>query len=95
MAATPFKILPVGATPESVVPGFGGRLYVTLMGVKRAQGDGDGKVTAAVDHAPGMPDPNGVDALPDGTILVAELFRGALLAWKTGVFRSATRLPED
>src|SRR5512135_2622496 len=43
-AETQFKSLPVGATPESVVPGFGGKLYVTLMGVKRVRGDGDGKV---------------------------------------------------
>ncbi|HTL66360.1 MAG TPA: hypothetical protein VL200_01740 [Lacunisphaera sp.] len=203
-AETQFRSLPVGATPESVVPGFGGKLYVTLMGVKRVKGDGDGKivviddgkvsdfatglddpkglvfvggmlvttdfdkvwaidghgakrvlaapeafpeaprflndvvvepggrsvlvtdmgdlgamfdpkgafwpldsdearrlvphgrvyrltlegkVTIAVDHSPEMPDPNGVDELPDGTILAAEFFRGTLLAWKDGKFR--------
>ena len=44
-AAEPaFKSLPVGATPESVVPGFGGKLFVTLMGTKREKGDGDGKI---------------------------------------------------
>lgn len=205
MADTPFKSLRVGATPESVVPGFGGRLFVTLMGEKRAKGDGDGKVvvidrgkvsdfttglddpkglvfvggmlvttdfdkvwaidergakrvlaapeafpetprflndvvvepggrtilvtdmgdlgamfdakgafwpldsdearrlvphgriyrltldgkvTVAVDHSPEMPDPNGVDELPDGTVLAAEFFRGVLLAWKAGEFRA-------
>ncbi|HVT72390.1 MAG TPA: hypothetical protein VHD61_04585 [Lacunisphaera sp.] len=204
-AETQFKSIPVGATPESVVPGFNGKLYVTLMGVKRAKGDGDGKVvvvdggkvsdfatglddpkglvfvggmlvttdfdkvwaidehgakrvlaapdafpetprflndvvvepggqsilvtdmgdvgamvdakgafwpldsdearrlvphgriyrltldgrvSVAVDHSPEMPDPNGVDELPDGTILAAEFFRGTLLAWKAGGFRT-------
>lgn len=204
-AADPvFKLLAVGATPESVVPGFDGKLYVTLMGTKRAQGDGDGKVvvvdgdkvtvlaeglddpkgivfaggklittdfdklwaidaqgyktvlagpeafpkrplflndvvveaggqsilvsdmgdlkamfatdgsfwpldseqsknlpplgriyrvtldgkvSVAVDHAPEYPNPNGVDTLPDGTILIGEFFRGTLLAWKDGKFR--------
>lgn len=198
------RSLAVGATPESVVPGFGGKLYVTLMGTKRAKGDGDGKivvvdgtkvsdfttglddpkgivfagdrlittdfdkvwavdakgaktllagpdafpkppmflndvavepggrsvlvtdmgdlpamlqpdgafwpldsqqaknlkphgrvyritldgkVSVAIDHAPEMPNPNGVDALADGTILVGEFFRGTLLAWKDGKWK--------
>jgi sugar lactone lactonase YvrE len=34
-----------------------------------------------------MPDPNGVDLLPDGTILTAEFFRGTLLGWKDGQWR--------
>ncbi len=199
-----FRSLAVGATPESVVPGFDGKLYVTLMGQKREKGDGDGKivvvdgdkvtvlteglddpkgivfvggmlvttdfdkvwavdahgakkllagpeafpqpplflndvavepggrsilvtdmgdlgamhsspgvfwpldseqaknlrplgrvyritldgkVSVAIDHAPEMPDPNGVDALADGTIRVAEFFRGTLLEWKAGKWR--------
>lgn len=204
-AADPtFRSLAVGATPESVVPGFGGKLYVTLMGTKRAKGDGDGqivvvdgdkvsafttglddpkgivfaggrlittdfdkvwavdatgakillagpeafpqqplflndvvvepggrsvlvtdmgdlpamlqpggalwpldsqqakdlqprgrvyrvtldgKVSVAIDHSPEMPNPNGVDVRADGTILVAEFFRGTLLAWKDGKWR--------
>jgi len=39
----------------------------------------DGKVTTVVDASPLMPCPNGVTALPDGRILVAEFFRGSLL----------------
>ena len=204
-AAEPiFKLLPVGATPESVVPGFDGKLYVTLMGTKHEKGDGDGKVvmvdgdkvsvfteglddpkgivfaggklittdfdklwaidakgnktllagpeafpqpplflndvvveaggqtilvtdmgdlkamfgpdgafwpldseqaknltphgrlyrvtldgkiSVAIDHAPEFPNPNGVDVLPDGTILLGEFFRGDLLGWKGRKFR--------
>lgn len=204
-AADPsFRTLPVGATPESVVEGFDGKLYVTLMGTKREKGDGDGKVvridgdkvtviteglddpkgivfaggklitadfdtvwainaqgeksilagpsafpkpplflndivvepggksilvtemgdlkamfdpngafwpldsneaknlpplgrlyrltldgkvSVAIDHAPEFPNPNGVDALADGSILLAEFFRGTLLEWKAGKWR--------
>jgi sugar lactone lactonase YvrE len=199
-----FRSLSVGASPESVVPGFGGRLFVTLMGTQRQKGDGDGKIvvvdgekvsvlteglddpkgivfvggklitadfdkvwavdadgnktllagpdafperpmflndivvepgeqtmlvtdmgdlaamtdakgafwpldseqaktvtphgriyrmtldgkiSVAVDHAPEMPNPNGVDALRDGTILAGEFFRGTLLAWQNGKSR--------
>jgi hypothetical protein len=52
----------------------------------------DGKVSVAIDHAPGMPDPNGVDALADGSVLVAEFFRGTLLEWRAGKWRT---LSED
>jgi gluconolactonase len=199
-----FRTLNVGATPESVVPGFGGKLHVTLMGTKRAKGDGDGKivvvdgdrvsdfttglddpkglvfvggklitadfdkvwaidasgaktllagpeafptppmflndvvvepagrsvlvtdmgdlpamlapggafwpldsqqakdlkpkgrvyrvtldgqVSLVIDHSAEMPNPNGVDMLADGTILVGEFFRGTLLAWRDGQWR--------
>ncbi|MEO7412310.1 MAG: hypothetical protein ABIZ81_03045 [Opitutaceae bacterium] len=210
MAADPaFRSLAVGATPESVVPGFDGKLYVTLMGTTRQKGDGDGKVvvvegdkvtvfttglddpkgivfvggklitadfdklwaidakgaktlfagpeafperprflndivvepgaktilvtdmgdlaamsdatgafwpldseqarklvplgrvyrvtldgkiTVAIDHHAENPNPNGVDALDDGTILTAEFFRGRLLAWKNGTWR---KISED
>lgn len=52
-----------------------GRLYrVTL----------DGEVSVAIDHAAEFPNPNGVHVLPDGTILIAEFFRGTLMAWKVG-----------
>jgi sugar lactone lactonase YvrE len=55
-----------------------GRLYrITL----------DGKVSVAIDHAPEFPNPNGVDVLADGTILIAEFFRGTLLEWKSGKWR--------
>lgn len=201
---TAFRSLAVGATPESVVHGFDGKLYVTLMGTKREKGDGDGKivmidgdkvtvfteglddpkgivfaggklittdfdtvwaidekgvktalaapsafpkpplflndvvvesggksvlvtemgdlkamfapdgsfwpldsdeaknlpplgrlyrvtlegkVSTVIDHAPEFPNPNGVDVLADGTILIAEFFRGTLLAWKNGEWR--------
>ena len=199
-----FRSIAVGATPESIVPGFDGKLYITLMGTKREKGDGDGKiveldgekvrvlveglddpkgivfiggklvttdfdkiwaidaqgaktllagpeafpkpplylndvavekggqgllvadmgdlpamhsspgvfwpldskeaknlkplgriyrvtldgkVSVAIDHHPRMPNPNGVDVLADGTILIAEFFRGTLLAWKSGEWR--------
>lgn len=201
---TTFRSLAVGATPESVVVGFGGKLFVTLMGTKREKGDGDGKVvvvdgarvtvftedlddpkgivfvggklittdfdrlwsideagaktllagpeafpkpplflndlvveagaktilvtdmgnlkamsgpdgafwpldsieaktipplgrlyrvtldgkvSVAIDHAPEFPNPNGVDALADGTILIGEFFRGTLMEWKAGKWR--------
>ena len=48
----------------------------------------NGQVSVAIDHAPEMPDPNGVDELADGTILIDEFFRGALLAWKAGRWRT-------
>jgi hypothetical protein len=210
IAAEPaFRSLAVGATPESVVPGYDGKLFVTLMGTKREKGDGDGKivvvdgdkvsvfteglddpkgivfaggklitadfdklwaidakgvktllagpeafperprflndiviepgartilvtdmgdlpamfdptgafwpldseqakkltpqgrvyrvtldgkVSLAIDRQAENPNPNGVDALADGTILTAEFFRGRLLAWKDGKWRT---LSED
>jgi sugar lactone lactonase YvrE len=199
-----FRSIPVGATPECVVPGFEGKLYITLMGTKREKGDGDGKiveldgekvrvlveglddpkgmvfvagrlvttdfdklwsvdaqgtktllagpdafpapplylndvvveaggqsilvadmgnlaamhsspgvfwpldseeakqvkplgriyrvtldgkVSVVIDHSPRMPNPNGVDVLADGTIRIAEFFRGTLLEWKAGEWR--------
>jgi sugar lactone lactonase YvrE len=55
-----------------------GRIYrVTL----------DGKVSIAIDRSPRMPNPNGVDSLADGTIRIAEFFRGTLLEWKSGEWR--------
>jgi sugar lactone lactonase YvrE len=208
-AEAEFRTLAVGATPESVVRGFDGKLYVTLMGTKREKGDGDGgvvmvdgdkvmpftsglddpkgivfaggklittdfdtvwsidgkgektalaapsafpkpplflndvavepggksilvtemgdlkamfaadgsflpleseeaknlpplgrlyrigldgQVSVVIDHAPEFPNPNGVDILADGTILIAEFFRGTLMEWKTGKWR---KISED
>ena len=48
----------------------------------------DGKVAIAVDHSPEMPNPNGVEAMDDGTILVTEFFRGNLLERKDGNWRT-------
>lgn len=50
----------------------------------------DGKVSVAIDHDPAMPNPNGVDALADGRILVADFFRGTLLEWSAGRWREIT-----
>lgn len=58
-----------------------GRIYRITLG---------GKISVTIDQAPGMPNPNGVDALEDGTILVAEFFRGTLLAWKAGAWRQVS-----
>lgn len=48
----------------------------------------DGKVSVAIDHSPEMPNPNGVDAMDDGTMLVAEFFLGNLLEYKDGKWRT-------
>ncbi len=70
-AAAPTKAAPaqrnlaVGATPESVTKGFGGKYFVTLMGTSRKAGDGDGKI-AKVDGdkvtilTEGLDDPKGI-----------------------------------
>ena len=60
-----FRSIAVGATPESVVPGFGGKLYVTLMGAKREKGDGDGKIVEVEGEkvrvlVEGLDDPKGI-----------------------------------
>lgn len=47
----------------------------------------DGKVSVAIDHSPEIPNPNGVTALKDGTLLVAEFFLGNLLERKDGKWR--------
>lgn len=48
----------------------------------------DGEVSVVIDHAPEFPNPNGVDVLDDGTIVIAEFFRGTLLEWKEGKWRT-------
>jgi len=47
----------------------------------------DGRVSLVIDHSAEMPNPNGVDVLPDGTILIGEFFRGTLLEWRAGTWR--------
>ena len=64
LPAAPRK-LAVGATPESVTRGFDGDLFVSLMGVSRKAGDGDGKVVrvhgeTVTDFATGLNDPKGI-----------------------------------
>jgi len=48
----------------------------------------DGKVSIAIDHSPEIPNPNGVDVLDDGTILIADFFRGTLLEWQEGKWKT-------
>jgi sugar lactone lactonase YvrE len=48
----------------------------------------DGEVSLAIDHSPEFPNPNGIDVLADGSILIAEFFRGTLLEWKAGKWRT-------
>ena len=70
-ATAPAKIVPaqrnlaVGATPESVTKGFGGKYFVTLMGTSRKAGDGDGKIVKVDGDkvtvlAEGLDDPKGI-----------------------------------
>lgn len=64
-AAKGVRSLTVGPTPESVVRGFDGRLFVTLMGTERKRGDGDGKIVVVdgdrvSDFAGGLDDPKGI-----------------------------------
>ena len=71
------KLWPLDSNEAKILPSLG-RLYrITL----------DGGTSLVIDHAPEFPNPNGVDALADGTILIAEFFRGTLLAWKNGEWR--------
>ncbi len=68
---------PLDSTEARALPPLG-RLYrITL----------DGKVSVVIDHAPEFPNPNGVDVLADGRILIAEFFRGTLLEWQSGKWR--------
>ncbi len=57
--------LAVGATPESVTKGFGGKYFVTLMGASRKLGDGDGKIVKVEGDkvtvlTEGLADPKGI-----------------------------------
>jgi len=69
-AAEPRTTLPVGPNPESVTPGFGGDLFVTLMGETRTKGDGNGRIVRVTGDdvavfAPGFDDPKGLVFLGD------------------------------
>ena len=68
--------LAVGATPESVTRGFDGDLFVSLMGVSRKAGDGDGKVVrvhgeVVTDFTTGLNDPKGT-VFAGGFIITAD-----------------------
>lgn len=59
------RIVPVGPNPESVTRGFDGKLYVTLMGETRTDGDGNGRVVrvdgdTVTPFADGLDDPKGI-----------------------------------
>jgi sugar lactone lactonase YvrE len=77
MFGTDGKLWPLDGEEAKNLPPLGRIYRVTL----------DGKVSIAIDHSAEFPNPNGVDALDDGTILIAEFFRGALMAWKAGEWR--------
>lgn len=62
-------------SPEGLAIPALGRVYRISM---------DGKVTVAIDRGGPMRIPNGIDALADGTIRLAEFFSGDLLDWKDG-----------
>ncbi len=57
--------LEVGAKPEGMTRGFSGKLYISMMGETRTEGDGDGGITVIKDGKPmvfceGMDDPKGI-----------------------------------
>lgn len=59
------EALTVGANPEAMTRGFGGKLYVSMMGETRTEGDGNGGITVIEDGVPkvfcdGMDDPKGI-----------------------------------
>lgn len=77
-AATAKEPLAVGANPEAMTRGFGGKLYVSMMGETRTEGDGNGMISVIEDGAPevfcdGMDDPKGIVML--GDFLVTTDFR--------------------
>jgi sugar lactone lactonase YvrE len=74
--AADIKSIDVGANPESVTKGFGGKYYVTLMGATRNPGDGDGGIVViendqAKPFVSGMHDPKGIVFL-DGSLITAD-----------------------
>lgn len=77
MNSAPGVFWPLDSPEAEDRPPFGRVYRITL----------DGKVTVVIDHDPVMPNPNGVDALADGRILVADFFRGTLLEWNAGQWR--------
>ena len=77
-SATAKEPLEVGASPEALTRGFGGKLYVSMMGESRTEGDGDGGITVIEEGVPkvfcdGMDDPKGIVML--GDFLVTTDFR--------------------
>lgn len=59
------RAIPVGPNPESVARGFGGDLFVTLMGESRKDGDGNGRIVRITDgsvsvFSAGLDDPKGI-----------------------------------
>lgn len=67
------KSIDVGANPESVTKGFGGKYFVTLMGPTRNPGDGDGGIVVIEDEVAkpfvsGLHDPKGIVFLDDSLI---------------------------
>lgn len=80
MNSAPGVFWPLDSEEAKNRPPFGRVYRITL----------DGVVSVAIDFDPSMPNPNGVDALADGRILVAEFFRGMLLEWNAGQWREIT-----
>jgi len=62
--------LAIGANPEALTRGFAGKLYVSIMGETRTEGDGNGGITVIEAGVPkvfcsGMDDPKGIVMLGD------------------------------
>ena len=75
LTAAPHK-LAVGANPESVTRGFGGDLFVSIMGPSRKAGDGDGKVVrvhgeTVTEFTTGLNDPKGI-VFAGGFVITAD-----------------------
>lgn len=73
------KSIEVGKTPESAVVGFGGKLFVTLMGETKTRGDGDGKIVVVdqgkvQDFVVGLNDPKGI-VFVGGKLITTDLDR--------------------
>jgi sugar lactone lactonase YvrE len=67
------EVIEVGANPESVTRGFGGKYFITLMGPTRTPGDGNGSIVVLEDKVPktfcdGMDDPKGIVMMGDHLI---------------------------
>jgi sugar lactone lactonase YvrE len=76
------KRIDVGANPESVTKGFGGKYFVTLMGPARTDGDGDGAIVViegdkAEPFVSGLNDPKGIVFL-NGSLITADFTK----VWK-------------
>lgn len=74
--AAPLRSIHVGSTPESVVLGLDGCWYVTLMGITRTKGDGDGKIVKVDGEkvtvfTEGLDDPKGLVFI-DGNFVTAD-----------------------